>query len=310
MGVNGGFSWLWCAAVALLLSGCSVLPGMKSGAEVSPTGPVEPVGEEQCPAEGEWRIAGETSPQSLQALLEKIDRQSIVLLGERHNEPADHRWQLHLLAALHGRFEGVQVGYEMFVREHQPVLDDWMAGRIDDSELREQSQWDRHWGIDFRLYETLLWFNRLQQVPAAALNVPRELVRRIGQDGWDSVPEDERYGLTKGAEPSEAYRDYLAEIADRHGHEAPSEEEVQAFIRAQGVWDRAMAQGLSDMARDSQGPVVGIVGRGHIENGYGIPDQLRHLGETSVWVLLPWREGEACLSVSSTPADALYGMPR
>ncbi|MDX1589767.1 MAG: ChaN family lipoprotein [Oleiphilaceae bacterium] len=301
---------LWWLLLGLLLSGCSILPGLGNEKEQMAAETDNPSLPDSCPAPGEWHVVGETAPLSQSDLLEKLTRDSIVLLGERHSARADHHWQLHLMAALHGRFEGLAVGYEMFVREQQPVLDAWLDGRISDRELQEQSDWDRHWGMDFSLYEPLLRFNRLQKIPARALNVPRDLVRRIGRDGWESVPEEERYGLSRGAEPPQVYRDYLAGMAQHPGHEAASEEEVLAFIRAQGVWDRAMAEGLSAMADKADGPVVGIVGRGHVVNGHGIPYQLEDLGETSVWVLLPWREGDECLTGDSTPADALYGLPR
>ncbi|TVP61395.1 MAG: PDZ/DHR/GLGF protein [Halomonadaceae bacterium] len=287
--------------LSLLMVGCAGLPGFIQGSEE--------MTEERCPAPGEWVVAGQHESITSAQLLAQINENSIVLLGERHKSREDHQWQLHLLAALNGRFDNMAVGYEMFVRDQQPQLDAWLAGELNDEELLEQSDWDRHWGMDFSLYAPLLRFNRLQRVPGEALNVPRELVRRIGQEGWQAVPREERYGLSQAAEPREEYREFLATMASHHGHEAASEEEVTAFIRSQGVWDRAMAEGLYSLQQRGYGPVAGIIGRGHMENRQGVPRQLADLGAESVWVLLPWREGEACMGPDTTPADALYGLP-
>lgn len=288
-------------SLSLLMAGCAGLPAfMQDSDEITDT---------LCPAPGEWVMAGNPQPVSTAALLARIEENSIVLLGERHNSREDHQWQLHLLAALNGRHPNMAVGYEMFVRDQQPPLDAWVAGDIDDDQLLQQADWNRHWSMDFTLYEALLRFNRLQQVPASALNVLRELVRRIGQEGWEAVPAQERYGITPAVEPQEEYRAFLEKIASQHGHEAASEEDVIAFIRAQGVWDRAMAEGLADLQASGYGPVAGIIGRGHMENGHGIPHQLADLSAAPVWVLLPWREGDDCLGPDSVPADALYGLP-
>jgi|GEM_PF-4752181 len=263
----------------------------------------------QCPQSGQWVIAGQQGTFSMRDVLDQVDDNTVVLLGERHDRMRDHYWQLHIIAGLHGRFDQLAVGYEMFARDQQPVLTDWVAGKLTRDEFHRASDWDERWGLSFDLYEPLLAFNQLQQVPAFALNVEPELVNRIGREGWGAVPAHERHGIGPGAEPEADYQAYLTEVAGRHGHLEPTEEDVEQFIRAQGVWDRAMAEGLSEMLDQGYGPVVGIVGRGHVFNGHGIPYQLSDLGAQSVMVLLPYRAGEDCLGPDGRLADALYGMP-
>mgnify|MGYP002525830815 FL=1 len=52
--------------------------------------------------------------------------------------------------------------------------------------------------------------------------------------------------------------------------------------------------------------MVGIIGNGHLENGWGVPFQLAALGVADVTVLLPWDRGRDCDDLSGGLADAVF----
>ena len=52
--------------------------------------------------------------------------------------------------------------------------------------------------------------------------------------------------------------------------------------------------------------VIGVLGRGHIEHGYGVPRQLADLGLTDVSILLPVEVGKACEKTLAGIADAIF----
>jgi uncharacterized iron-regulated protein len=54
--------------------------------------------------------------------------------------------------------------------------------------------------------------------------------------------------------------------------------------------------------------VVGIVGRGHVEHGWGIPHQLKGLGAAKPMVLLAMRPEDACAAPPDV-ADAIFVLP-
>jgi hypothetical protein len=58
--------------------------------------------------------------------------------------------------------------------------------------------------------------------------------------------------------------------------------------------------------RDSKAIVVGIVGRGHLEFGYGIPHQLADMGIDDVDVLLPLDSTDSCDPLSADLASAVF----
>jgi S1-C subfamily serine protease len=68
-----------------------------------------------------------------------------------------------------------------------------------------------------------------------------------------------------------------------------------------------MAEALAAAHRRNPGAlVVGIVGRGHLEYGYGIPHQLADLGIDDVAVLLPITETAACDDLAPELATAVF----
>ncbi len=126
-------------------------------------------------------------------------KKDVVLLGEQHDEDDDHRWQLQVLAALHAQRPDMVIGFEMFPRRAQPVLDDWVAGKLTVRQLLEQSQWDSVWKLPPELYLPLFQFARINRIPMVALNVDRKLTRAIAEKGWDAIPVAEREGVGRAA---------------------------------------------------------------------------------------------------------------
>ena len=263
-------------------------------------------------------------------LLEGLADKQVVLLGEVHDNRDHHRWQHYMLAALHARNPDMILGLEMLPRRVQPVLDDWSQGKLDEAEFLEQSEWADLWGYDASLYLPLLHFARLHRIPTIALNVDRQLVSKVGAGGWQSLAPGEREGLSDPAPASVEYRLSLAELYAyklqmyAHGEEDATtegdadqgdialEEVMQSeafdnFVDAQLTWDRAMAEAIAAAhRRDPDAQIVGIVGRGHIESGYGIPHQLADLGIEAVEVLLPVDVDIDCHAIPPNLADALF----
>ncbi len=262
---------------------------------------------QECGAAGRW-WAPETPDRLLRTdeVVSHIREADVVLLGERHDLKDHHRWQLHTLGALQGQPGLKAVGFEMFNRPHQPALDQWIEGEMGERDLLRQTEWHATWGFPPALYTPLFHFTRLHRMPTVALNVERGLVRRIREEGWANVPEDERYGIGDPAPATEGYEERLAGVYAGHPE---TENGLEGFMRAQLFWDRAMAEGLADAAERFGTPVAGIVGRGHAMYGYGIPHQLNDLGIENVVVLLPWDVENGCAADETPPpADFLFGM--
>ncbi|TVR99777.1 MAG: hypothetical protein EA406_02430 [Rhodospirillales bacterium] len=285
----------------------------------------------RTPAAGDWVDPESRARLAPDRLIAALADRTVVLLGEHHDDADHHRWQLHSLAALHGHRPDMVLGFEMFPRRVQPVLDRWTAGELSEGAFLDQVGWQQVWGGDADLYMPLFQFARLQRLPMVALNVERRLVSKVAREGWDAVPEAEREGVGTAADPPEAYRHYLAEVfAMKHRHGAGAAGETgpqpaeaatvmddpafERFVQAQSTWDRAMAEALAAAAAarpDGTRPlVVGILGLGHVKHRWGVPHQLADLGlgRSEVAVLIPWPV-QLLDDLPADLADAVFLLP-
>jgi uncharacterized iron-regulated protein len=290
-------------AAARRLCRCTLIAGLVLGA-ISQGRACVPLGQWLMP------LPAGAVPVALTEVLQEARARRVVLLGEAHESAEHHRWQLHTLAALHAQRPALAVAFEMFPRSVQPVLDAWVAGELSESEFLERSRWSEVWGYEASHYLPLLHFARMHRIPMVALNVERELVRRVGREGFDAVPEAMREGVGR---PEPATPDYLQELHAvylRHGAKVAGLDDAAfaRFVAGQQTWDRAMAEAIrTGLERYPGRQVVAIMGRGHTGPG-AVPHQLRALGVADSVVFLPWDRTADCAPPRSGVAHAVFGV--
>lgn len=268
---------------------------------------------QSCIPPGQWGIpaASGTRIVSASEVVAAAREGRFVLLGEDHDNPDHHRWQLHSLGMLLGVRGKLVIGMEMLPRRAQPVLDRWVAGNIGEAQLLRETQWNTVWRFDAELYLPIFHFARLHRVPLVALNVDRDLVREVGGKGWKAIPPEQREGVSDPAPPSAQYREHLRGWFERHRRAGgPNDADAfERFVEAQLTWDRAFADALAQAAaRDPDALVVGIIGSGHLRNGHGVPHQLRALGAGAAKTWLPVTPDVPCSELIAGLADAVFSV--
>ena len=288
-------------------------------------------GQEECVPIGNWKVPGGKEISGTDVISNALN-QSVVLLGEAHANLEHHRWQLQMLSSLHARNPNMVIGFEMFPRRVQEALDKWVAGSLSVAEFLDASDWKHGWSIDAKAYLPLFHFARMNKIPMVALNIDSRLRKEVSLKGFDILSEDKFKGVTRPAEPSKAYLEYLMLVYKKHDRNHKTkiiteDLDFQRFVRGQKLWDRAMAQALHSALTRLESPpvvgvqalfsaltqperplVVGIMGAGHIRNGYGVPHQLMDLGIKDVAMLLPWESNKACGQLVTGIADAVFGV--
>ncbi|WP_305988829.1 ChaN family lipoprotein [Roseibium sp. MMSF_3544] len=282
-----------------------------------------------CADAGQWLDPATGETLGPKAVLSRAAAGQVVLLGESHTSSEDHLWQTSVLAGLYAHQPELIVGFEAFPRSVQTSLDEWSSGSLTEPVFLEATRWDQVWGYDADFYMPMFDFARQNRVPVIALNVDRSLVSKVGQNGWTSVPAGEREGLSDPAPASPGYLDALADVYAKKaqlrrasggddtkstsGEDLPIKEQpgFVRFVEAQLTWDRAMAEALAEASRDNpEAVVVGIMGRGHVEHGHGVPHQLADLGIDTVTSLLPVTPDGGCASLEAGLADAVFVVDR
>jgi uncharacterized iron-regulated protein len=259
------------AALALAVSACAqhpVLPPITA-----------------CSAKGQW-VDGFSAKPVPEPMI-RAARGGVVLLGEEHDRPGDHRWELDSLSYFARTRPGVVLGLEMFPRSKQAALDRFVAGGVSEGDFLKQTDWAHVWGFEPALYMPLFRFARDHGIRMLALNVDGELVHRVAGRGWASVPMSEREGVGDPVPPNPVYRAGLEQELEGHAGMSASKAGLQHFIDAQLLWDRAMAERIATQHREQPGRlVVAMMGSGHVEHRNGVPAQLAALGVTDAAVLL------------------------
>ncbi len=212
--------------------------------------------------------------QTLDAVLPALAAARVVYVGEAHDDYAHHLEQLQIIRRLYALHPDLAIGMEQFQQPFQQVLDDYVAGRIDERELLRKSEWYDRWRFDYRLYRPILTFARENRIPVLALNVPRELTSKVSQSGMESLTPEERSRLPAEIDRSDAaYLERLERIFQQHPN--ADKQNFERFLQVQLLWDEGMAQRVADYLQQGQGRhMVVLAGGGHIIYGSGIPNRV------------------------------------
>jgi uncharacterized iron-regulated protein len=196
-------------------------------------------------------------------MLADLSRGDVVFVGEQHDDPATHRLERAMLEGLARRRANVTVAMEMFERDVQQTLDDYLAGRLSEEEFLKASRpWPRY-ATDYR---PLVEFARAHKWPVIASNTPRRFatqVSRKGPDAIQSLPEADRKLIAAEIKcPIDDYFKRFAEVI-KQGHpgqndkssekkepDKKQEEEQKAmvdrFYHAQCLKDETMAESIAN----------------------------------------------------------------
>jgi len=225
----------------------------------------------------------------LNAIVSAMGSADVVFLGEQHNDPTAHALQLLLLEAAqreYGSSRPVVLGMEMFERDVQTVLDEYLAGFIRESDFLKAS---RPWGNYETDYEPLIEFAKAHGLSVIASNAPgryTSMARRRGLASLDSLslgarlmlPHEWAHELLSEIipQPSAAYGEkFRAEMEEMGAHGAmPGMPSVDDMLVAQNLRDASMAYWIADRLGDSRPLVVHINGSFHSAGRLGIPEHL------------------------------------
>jgi uncharacterized iron-regulated protein len=216
--------------------------------------------------------SNEKSYSDFESMLLELSRSDIVFVGEQHNDPATHRLERAILEGLARRRGNILVALEMFERDVQPSLDDYLAGRVSEEEFLNSS---RPWPGYLTDYRPLVEMARLRKWRVIASNVPRRYASQVSKQGMaaiDAVPAAERKLIAAQFHcPFDDYFKRFSQVMGGHpvpeeGKESEKEQNdeqramIERFYYAQCIKDETMAESIADQfqASDngSQRPLV------------------------------------------------------
>ncbi|MFM9267511.1 ChaN family lipoprotein [Tychonema sp. BBK16] len=219
-----------------------------------------------------------------QEILQQLLKARIVYLGETHDSIEDHQAQLVIIQEMQRQNPKIAIALEMFQRPFQSVLDQYLAGKLTEEQLIEQTEYNQRWRFPWEYYAPIMRFAALNKLRLLALNTPTEVTRKVATQGLESLTADEKIHIPPLSEirtDNVAYRQMLLEVYQQHQKAAQGNSTAfERFLQAQVLWDETMAEKIAQFVKANPDyQVVVLAGQGHIGYGYGIPSRVeRRLG--------------------------------
>ena len=209
----------------------------------------------------------------------------LFFVGEHHDNPHHHAVQLAVIREIHEKAEKpLAIGLEMFETGYQKQLDQWVDGdlSLDNFIKVYYKNWDQNWP----LYSDILLYAREHKIPLVALNIPRNIVRKVAQQGFGSLTAEDMSALPSGVtcDVGPEYRNFIERVFGWHGNHKGS---FNNFCEAQVLWDTVMAINLLHFKeRHPDMKIVVLAGDGHSWKP-GIPRQIKMRQDLPTTVFLP-----------------------
>ena len=203
-----------------------------------------------------------------------VSGKRIVYVGEYHDRFSNHAVELEVIKALHRKNKKIAIGMEMFQRPFQKVLDEYIAGTIDERTMLKGTEYFKRWGFDYNLYRPVLTYAKEEKIPVIALNIRNEIVEKVSKGGIDSLSEEKKEIPPQMDFSDEDYKKRLREIFQKHN--SLKGKNFDFFYQSQILWDESMSQSIDDFLKSrpdfqKDGQVVVVAGSGHLSFGSGIP---------------------------------------
>lgn len=225
-------------------------------------------------------------PQGVAQVVDLARDAEVVVLGEVHDNPAHHRIQAEIVAAL----QPAALVFEMIPQKREAVVNDLRAKDASRADIAEALDWADSGWPDFGFYADIL-----EAAPKAVVfgaGQPIDDVQRAMSEGAAAVfgPDAPTYGLDQplGSE-EQAAREVLQ--ADAHCGVLPAEM-LPGMVEAQRFRDAGLADAtLWARTLGGGGQVVVITGTGHADRARGVPATLAIAAPDLVVVSLGQVEG-------------------
>ncbi len=216
----------------------------------------------------------------------------VVLFGELHNNPICHWLQLELTADLF-KEKGNQLvlGAEMFERDGQLILDEYIDGEISTRSFESQARLWPNYETD---YKPLIEFAKENSIPFIATNIPRRYASIVfgkGFEGLDELGDHAKMFYPPLPIPYDpelpGYQAMLEMGGGMGGHGSDN------FPKAQAIKDASMAHFILENLDEGQ-VFVHYHGTYHSNNFEGI-----------VWYLNTYRPGLNIMTIGSVEQASL-----
>jgi uncharacterized iron-regulated protein len=210
---------------------------------------------------------------TLTQVADELAARDVVYFGELHDNAAGHQVYAELAKLLADRRPDFVLSLEMFERDVQGVVNDYVRGRIDEAAFLKHS---RPWKNYARDYKPLVELARERKRDVIAGNLPRPVASRVASKEGCLSPFLPRTTTAPLDRYWELFREAMQDHPGAAGG-ADGADVVGRMYRAQCAKDDAMAEGIADYLATNphrEPLVIHCTGSFHSDYGLGTATRL------------------------------------
>ncbi len=128
---------------------------------------------------------------SYRKLLKKAEKADIIFIGEEHDNPVAHWFELKMTKDLLSKFNAkknnqkkLELGAEMLETDNQEAYQKYLKGEIDYKTLKKEARLWPNFNTD---YKALLDFAKEHNISFSATNIPRRYANKVFKYGFKSL---------------------------------------------------------------------------------------------------------------------------
>lgn len=209
---------------------------------------------------------------SLDSLVERLNSANIIVFGEEHNDSLGHVLQYQLYKRLLESHESVTLSMEMFERDVQRVMNEYLAGLITESKLLHAG---KAWN-NYSAYAPMVNLAKDRNQKVVAANVPGRYANMVSRKGLGSLNQLDRkashlYAKVKIPEKADPYLAKFNAAMGAHAHSMGP-----TVFHAQLLRDATMAESILKAHRKNRNTkILHLTGRFHSDERLGTVSELK-----------------------------------
>ncbi len=210
-------------------------------------------------------------------LIHQLTNSNVIFLGEIHNSLKAHQYQHRILKSMYQNNKNIAIALEMFDRDVQPIIDQYLSGKISEKMFLKKS---RPWP-NYKDYRPLIHFAKEHHLKVIAMNIPMNIRRSIVYGGMKSLVQLQKkykkYFAQKIPFNNRIYKKYFYNALPK-GHPGSKKYKklLYHFYLSAVAKDATMAESIGQFLDNNTGyQILSVNGRFHSDYGLAIPGMLK-----------------------------------
>lgn len=242
---------------------------------------------------------------SMENFHKKIEAYQIIFIGDYHDETAVQEFVARFIT---NNSKKIHVANEWFTPKHNELLDDYCRGDVNASVLRDDINWTKKVGYDFKNYASIYKSVKDAKGKLYGINMSRAFRKKISDQNISSMSSKEKLFFDSLDLNVTAHQQLVSPYLDHCKHSKNISICKDRMYRVQVAWDSYMGHESALLAQnilaDNNSVLIVFVGAMHLSQSLGVNMRFARESNMPFVTLLPHSDKE--LSVRHGDAEYIF----